>query len=126
MVSVVGYVGAGAEVLAIDDHAKGAGLDQIEAPPGSPERAVAVTVRGDSMWPAYNDGDHIVYAERTDDVRAHLNRECVVWLDDGRVFVKMLTPGSEPDHFTLVSYNAPAMLNQRVVSAAPILWVKKF
>ena len=49
-VPVVGYIGAGAEVLPIDDHAKGAGLDEVECPRGmDPAKTVAVKVRGDSI-----------------------------------------------------------------------------
>lgn len=33
-VSVVGYVGAGQEIFALDDHALGAGLEEVEAPEG--------------------------------------------------------------------------------------------
>ena len=51
-IPVVGYVGAATEFFGFDDHAQGAGLDEIEAPPGVPDEAVAVIVRGDSGYPA--------------------------------------------------------------------------
>lgn len=122
---VVGYVGAGAEVFLVDDHAKGAGIDEIEAPPGCPKGALAVRVRGDSMYPAFRDGDVLIYAERFDDATEMLQRECVVWLADGTVYVKTLTPGTRPNRFTLISYNAPPLIDRHVIGAAPILWIRR-
>src|ERR1043166_9685350 len=56
-VHAIGYVGAGAEIIPIDDHAIGAGLEEVEIPPGIPDNAVLVIVRGDSMYPRYFDGE---------------------------------------------------------------------
>lgn len=70
MIPIVGYVGAGAEVFSIDDHAKGGGLDEIKSPWSElgPD-AVAVRVRGNSMAPALHDKDIIIYDEKHTDFR---------------------------------------------------------
>lgn len=125
LLPVVGYVGAGAEVVPFDDHAMGDGIDKIEAPPGASADAVAVLVRGSSMEPVYREGDVIVYERRADDLAALLNRECVVALDDGRVYIKQLLRGSAAGLWTLVSWNAPPIADVRIVWAAPIAWIKR-
>ena len=103
---VVGYIGAGAEVIQTDDYAQGTGMDTVDAPPGCPPDAVAVQVKGDSMIPAYFDGDILVYAERRADIDEFLNRRCVVGLADGRIFVKTVRRGSGHGLYTLTSFNS--------------------
>jgi len=104
---LVGFVGAGSEVYPIDDHAKGDGLEEIEAPfPVSPH-TVCVAVRGDSMMPVYEDGDLVGYSRAPGDPAELLNRRCLAKLKDGRLFIKVLKRGSAPGLFTLSSFNAP-------------------
>lgn len=124
---VLGYVGAGAEVHMVDDNVKGQGIDDIEAPPGASARAVAVRVRGDSMLPAYHDGDHIVYDEqrRGDDLARYIGRECVVRLQDGRTFIKTIGRGAVPGTWTLWSYNAAPMQDVLVEWAARVKWIER-
>lgn len=124
---LVGYVGAGAEVIPFDDHAMGAGLDEIEAPPGAPADAVAVKVRGESMWPVFHDGDTIVFDERRSglDLVAYVGRECIIRLEDGRTFIKMLTRGSAEGFWTLISYNAPPVTDVAVEWAAKVHWIER-
>lgn len=119
-VPLVGYIGAGAEVYAFDD---GGALDRIEPPPGVGPDAVAVKVRGDSMWPRYSDGDMIVYDNHTPVESLH-NRECIVSLPDGRKFVKTLRP-SHSGLYDLESYNAPPIRDVKIEWAAEIKWVKR-
>lgn len=127
MLPVLGYVGAGAEVHMVDDNVKGQGIDDIEAPPGASARAVAVRVRGDSMLPAYHDGDHIVYDEqrRGDDLARYIGRECVVRLQDGRTFIKTIGRGAVPGTWTLWSYNAAPMQDVLVEWAARVKWIER-
>lgn len=125
VVPVVGYVGAGAEVIAIDDHEQGGGLDEVELPMAQSADAVAVIVRGTSMYPAYNDGDLIFYDQIQEDPAACIGREAVVRLEDGRTFIKYLSQGSAPGFFTLLSYNAPPMTDVPVQWAARVHWVRR-
>ncbi|XBQ17405.1 MAG: XRE family transcriptional regulator [Oceanicaulis sp.] len=116
-------VRAGGELCAMDDHAKGAGLDEVEAPPGCPDNAVAVVVRGDSCRPELNPGDTLIYWRHLppEDL---LFRRAVVALTDGRRFIKTITPGSAPSRFTLTSPNASPLADQDIEWAAPIEWIK--
>lgn len=124
LVPLVGYVGAGAEVFFVDDHAQGAGLEYIEAPSELAGTAVAVQVRGNSMYPAYKDGDIIFYDEHADDLTALIGRECVVRLRTGETFVKLLSHSSHAG-WTLLSHNAPPLVDISIEWAAPVAWVKK-
>lgn len=119
-VPLVGYVGAGAEVHAVDD---GSGqLDEIDPPPGIGPNAVAVMVRGDSMWPRYMDGDVLIYDQHMSPSNAN-GQECVVALTDGRRYVKTVRKTS--DGYDLESWNAPPIRNVQIEWAASILWVRR-
>lgn len=106
-VPVVGFVGAGAEVTPIDDHAQGAGLYEVEVPFAvRSQHIVGVEVKGDSMYPLIREGDVLLYSREYYGMNAGcLNRLCVVGLTDGRVFVKFLHKGSKQGHYTLASIN---------------------
>lgn len=123
MVPVVGYVGAGAEVLAIDDHAKGDGFEQIEAPPGM-LNGIALIVRGDSMIPKYDDGDVIFIEKTMYSVDTLIGETCYIQLADGRTYLKKLQYGSRPGLYTLMSYNAPPILDTPIERAYPIAYIK--
>lgn len=123
---LLGYVGAGAQVIPVDDHAMGAALDEIEAPPGA-EDMVCVRVRGESMFPAYEDGDVIFFTDRREgsSVEDLINRQCIVGLADGRVYLKQLMRGKSPGTYTLISFNAPPIQDQIVDWAARVSIIKK-
>lgn len=119
-IPVVGYVGAGAQVLPFDDYAKGGGMDYIERPPGVTGEAVAVEVQGDSLFPTAENGWRLIYAgEQTVLEEEVLNKLCVVKLADERVMVKRVMRGSRPQRYHLVSTNAP------VIEDAEILWAAR-
>ncbi len=124
---VVGYVGAGAEVIPFDDHELGAGLDEVEAPPGAAPDAVVVKVRGQSMWPVFQDGDFIVFDQRRygSDLYAYVGKECIVKLEDGRMFIKVLSKGLGEGFWTLTSYNAPPVEDVAVEWAAKVNWIQR-
>ena len=122
-INVVGYIGAGAEFYAIDDHAKGAGIDTIDSPPGCPPNAVAVQVRGESMMPVYFDGDILIYSDRRNDIDTFINTRCVVGLADGRVLVKIVRRGQE-GLYTLSSFNSGLIEDVAIDWCAKIEWVQ--
>lgn len=117
-VPVFGYVGAGQEIHVNDDGQ----LDQIEPPPGIGPSAVAVVVRGTSMWPRYFDGDVLVYDGHTTPGRAN-GQECVVAMRDGRRLVKVVR--FRQGSVTLESYNAPPIEDAQIEWVAPIKWIKR-
>ncbi len=126
LVSVVGYVGAGQEVFALDDHALGASLEEVEAPEGvGRDTMVAVRVRGESMHPL-RDGWLLFYRRDQHGVpEACMNRLCIVKLaDDGPVMVKELRRGYREAHFVLSSWNAPPLEDVRLDWATPVLSIR--
>lgn len=119
--AAAGYVGAGAEVIPVDDFAPGAGLEEEEIPEGVPLDAVLVIVRGDSMYPRYFDGERLFYLRDGRPPADLIGQECVVKLADGRMYVKILRKGSSKGLFDLESWNATRIEDQVVEWAAPVL-----
>jgi transcriptional regulator with XRE-family HTH domain len=125
-VPVVGYVGAGQEIFAHDDHALGGGLEEVEAPEGVGEDPiVAVRIRGESMHPM-RDGWLLFYRRDQQGVpEACLNRLCIVKLaGDGPILVKEVRRGYRPNHFVLTSWNAPPLEDVRLDWAAEVLSIR--
>ncbi len=123
---LVGYVGAGQQVIPIDDNPMGQGLDNVESPPDDEQTVVAVQVRGHSMFPVYRDGDLLYYSrDGANDWTALLGKDCVARLGDGRVLVKVLRHGTHKNKWTLASYNSPDIENVDIEWVAPIRWVRR-
>lgn len=119
-VKIVGYVGGGAEV----HYPEGADPDEMETTEviSAGDDVEAVVVRGASMSPVYDDRDVLVYRKATFPARDLIGQGCVVRLADGRTFVKVLTQGSEPNLFTLLSYNpaTPPITDVAIEWAVPV------
>lgn len=124
-IPAVGYVGAGEVIFAMDDHERGAGLDEIEALPGEPEGGFAVVVRGNSMAPRFKDGEYLGYSRsRGLDPDRCVGVECVVQTRDGRKLVKVLERGRKRGTFNLVSVNdsVPTERDVELEWVAPVVW----
>jgi len=80
---------------------------------------VGYQVSGESMSPAFEDGDVVVVKKLGDDPLSILNKDAVVFIEDEGRFLKKVLPGSRPGLFNLYSYNAPLMLDKQ------IRWVSK-
>jgi phage repressor protein C with HTH and peptisase S24 domain len=120
-IPVVGYIGAGEKVYPVDEGELGSGLEEIDAPPGADLNSVAVIVKGDSMFPAFWEGDVLIYSsERGFDREACMHNECVVKVKNGPTYVKRVTPGSMQGLFTLTSYNATPIIDVAIDWAAPV------
>jgi DNA-binding transcriptional regulator YiaG len=122
-VPIVGYVGAGGEIL----FGEGQGsLGEAEMPPnGATKDTVAVVVRGESMAGQLEDGWTVFYDDRqespTEDMFGKL---CVIGLVDGRVLVKKLARGRGQGLYDLYSTNANPLHDQPVAWAARITWIR--
>lgn len=121
LVKLAGKVGAGSEINLLNND----DLGMVEAPPNADHNSIAVKVTGDSMFPAYEDGE-LLYYSSNGSPENFVNRRCVVKLGDGRIFVKTLRPGSTPALWNLESLNTqfPTMTDQTVEWVAKIDWVK--
>jgi transcriptional regulator with XRE-family HTH domain len=125
-VPVVGYVGAGAKVYPIDDHALGEGLEQVECPPGyDPDLVVALCVRGDSMLPMLRDGWLIFYSRDVDGVPQEcINRICVVKMPDDSIMVKEVRQGSKAWSYHLISHNADPIFDTKLIWATRVIDIR--
>jgi len=119
-IPVSGYVTAGQMILPADDP-----IDEIELPPGEYGDFAAFKVKGDSNYPAYRDNEIIFVRRDGGPPHEYVNRECVVRTEDGRRMLKTLTLGSKKGHFTLLSHNAPPLIDERVEWASPVEWARK-
>ena len=122
-IAIAGHVGAGGEISIGDGITSG---ETIEAPVCEAMSAVAVIVRGDGLYPLYQDGDVIFYArEGNEDEAAFLGRECVVKLLKGPTVLRRVMRGSQRGSYLLLSGNASPMDNARLEWASPVRWIKR-
>jgi phage repressor protein C with HTH and peptisase S24 domain len=120
-VPLLGEIGAGGMVAYFkDDHE----FELVPRPPLAPGRLMALRVTGDSMLPKYEPGD-VVYVRRDHEgvVLQDLGRYCAIHAADGGTYLKILTPGTKPDRFTLRSLNAADMENVEVIWASRVEFV---
>ena len=148
MIPIKGIAGAGGEIFCDGDDDGGYG--EVECPiffTSNYNDIVAVQVRGDSMFPVFQDGWVVYYTERRDlelptillqggqvpynpkgsiddPLGDFINKPCIVKLRNGRTMLKTLKKGSEKGLYNLVSYNSPDMENMEVEWAAKIVFVK--
>jgi hypothetical protein len=108
-VPLVGYIGAGAEIMPEFEQVPPEGLDQIHVPFPLPGDMIAFEVRGDSMLPVYKDGHVvIVYREQKKPVTSFYGEDAAVRTSDGRRFLKTIMKGTP---VTLMSFNAAPIEN---------------
>lgn len=124
-VRMVGRVGAGAQVHLFDRDGHPGEIEYIEAPYGFGEDAEAVEVVGDSMWPAIQEGEILVYDRLRYDPVGLVGAKVVVKLSDGRMFVKLLGKKSRDGLWTLHSFNGPPMEDVDIEWAAEIRAILK-
>jgi transcriptional regulator with XRE-family HTH domain len=121
-VPVLGRIGAGGSILfeEVDEP------ELVDRPPGAGGKLMALRVTGDSMMPVYRDGD-IIYVNRDHEgvQPEYLNEECAIHTVEGGTFLKVLSLGSEPNRYTLRSFNAADMPDVEVVWATPVLFVMR-
>ena len=119
---LVGRVGAGGAVYPYE----GNDVDYVELPPGAPPDVEALEVVNGSMRPVYRDRDLLFVPTRyvpPPDVL--IGEECVVDVEDGRRFVKVLRRGTMPGTWRLESYNADDIEDVRILRAAPVRHVTR-
>lgn len=107
-VPVMGFIGAGAEILPEFEQVPPDGLETIDLPFNIPEDIIAFRVRGHSMLPVYKDGDAIlVHREQRLATDAYVGEDVACRTKDGRRFLKEIQYGKRRGIFNLYSHNAP-------------------
>lgn len=113
-ISVMGYIGAGAEVEPDFEQVPPEGLEEIEIPFPLPPGMIGFRVRGSSMLPVYKDGTVVVvWREQKKPVAAFFGEEAAVRTSDGRRFIKTIMRG-RGDTVNLISWNADPIENVRL------------
>jgi hypothetical protein len=120
---LVGYVGDRTGIT-FHDAAKQS-LDEVPLPPGGSETTKAVEVRGNAMAGVALDGWLVFY----DDIKRFpddslLGKLCVVGLADASVLIKTLQKGRVAQRFDLWSMNEQPLMDQEVIWASPVTWIK--
>jgi phage repressor protein C with HTH and peptisase S24 domain len=125
-VPVVGFVGAGAKIYPIDDHANGNGLDFVDSPTGiSDPKIVAVYVRGDSQEPLLEDGYILFYHKKSEGVEPDsIGRLCIVALVNGEIMIKKVKKGSIHNRYHLISKNADPILDAELIWASKVIDIR--
>lgn len=117
-VPLMGRVGGGAEIEPDFEQVPPDGLDQIELPFPVRGDVVAFRVEGESMRPAYRDGDVVlVRGEQLRDTDDFIGKEVAVRTVDGKRYLKELQRGQRRGQYDLYSHNAT------VITGARIAWV---
>ena len=123
VVTIVGYVGAGAEVEEDFEQVPEGGLEHIEVPFPLPDDMVAFEVRGESMLPMYDPGAVIiVFREQRKPLESFYGQRVIVRTADGRRFIKTLIKG-ENGLVSLISWNAQPIQNIEVTWIGEIFTV---
>lgn len=119
-VTVAGYIGAGGEIIFEDLGRE----ETVIRPPGISGTLVALVVRGSSMLPKYKDGD-IIYVQRQHEgwLPDYIGEDCAVRLTTGETYIKQLMHGAAENSFTLMSLNAPPMVDVEIEWATPVLFI---
>lgn len=119
---VVGFVGAGDEVILDDMQGAGEHLDEIQAPFMGYSGQV-VQIRGASMAPRYLDGEYVAYSENSEPTSL-IGREVIARTVDGRMYLKRLQKGSKNGRYTMVSLNpvSAPIIDVELEWAASIDW----
>lgn len=96
------------------------------------KEAIDCIIQDDGMWPVYKINDHVaghrIYGHAIDD---YIGQECIVMTVDGDLLVRELRRSELPNHYTLAcinprtSINKPIIYDIQLVSAAPILWLRR-
>jgi repressor LexA len=124
-VPVMGYVGAGAHVEPEFEQVPEDGLDKIVLPFAVPREIIAFVIRGESMRPAYRDGDAIlVWREQRFPTEHFVGEEAAVRTADGRRFLKEIQKG-EGRSFNLYSHNDVLIQGVRIAWVGEIYLIVK-
>ncbi|MGE0753423.1 MAG: XRE family transcriptional regulator, partial [Variibacter sp.] len=118
-VPVMGYIGAGAEIMPEFEQVPPEGLDTIDLPFAVPDEIIAFRVKGDSMLPVYRDGDAIlVWKDQRAPTEAYVGQDAAaVRTHDGRRYLKEIQRSGRRGMFNLYSHNA------RLIESVKVAWV---
>lgn len=123
MIPMAGYIGAGAQVYKVDAEQSSRVTDYVKAPRGF-GAVESLRVRGNSMWPAYRDGDLVFIENRPSEFPLKRDTDYIVELADGRSFLKMVEPAADGT-YNLISYNGPPEPGVKIINAIAVRYLRR-
>lgn len=125
-VRIMGDIGAGAEILPEFEQVPEQGIDEIELPFAVPPEIIGFRVRGDSMLPAYRDGDAVlVWRDQRLPFEGYIGQEAALRTVDGRRYLKEIQQGSRRGIYDLHSHNARLIKNVKLAWIGEIYLIVK-
>lgn len=118
--TIMGRVGAGAEIFSTPEQVGSEGLGEIETALPLPNGAIAFLVEGDSMYPRYDHGDVVVCWREGEAFDQVVGWEAAVKLEDGRMLLKHVATSTLPGHVNLESHNAPTIRDVQIIWASQV------
>ena len=122
-IPIVGTVGVGGLISLFGPDVPEQFADPV--PTTGADSPVAVRIIGTALYPVYREGDLLYFIDHGLIDGMALNKDCVVQMEDGRIFVKTVKRGSLPGTYSLDTFSAPPMENVRLSWISRILWAKK-
>lgn len=113
-VQVMGFIGAGAEIMPDFEQLPPEGLFEIETMIPMPDGAIAFEVDGDSMWPRYDPGDVVICWREGTPIEEVLGYEAAVRTSDGHRYLKRVLRGSQAHTYDLESHNSAPIRGVRL------------
>lgn len=126
VVPIMGRIGAGAEIEPDFEQVPPEGLEQVDLPFDVPVGIIGFRVSGDSMLPAYRNGDVVlVFREQRYDATRFIGEEAAIRTGDGRRFLKEVEIGGKPGLYNLRSHNSTPIRDVEIVWISEIYIVVK-
>lgn len=126
LVPLIGTVGRDDMYYGDPQAGKWEQVEPIEAPPEAGD-VQAVRVVGNSMAPAYREGDVLYFSRSRGNPADFVGDDCIVQVRGGEAFLKILKKSSRSGKYALGSYNreTPDIDGVDVEWAARIVWCKR-
>lgn len=97
---------------------------EVPAPPGATEFTVAIRARGGGR--VVCDGALLYFENRrqpaTDEM---LGKLCIVAIDEDKLVVRRLEPGTRAGHYNLFTFVDPLLIDAKPAWAAEIVWIRQ-
>lgn len=89
-------------------------------------------ITDDGMFPQFKKGDHVAGIRRYgNQIKELLGQDCIVMTAEGDLLVRELRQSELPNHYTLACTNTraavtkPMIYDIEIISAAPVIWLRR-
>lgn len=96
------------------------------------ENAIVTIIRDDAMLPFYAEGDYVGGIKlKGDSIKKAIHQKCIVELLNGKVLVRQVYEGQDPEHFMISAINLNTNVmpitehNVEILSVSPVIWHRR-